>query len=148
MLERLNLITFFVVNWFAITLRTVSYIVLIKSLGLGRFLPVLLFCDVADTCWYIHVVATFARLQWINPRYSQSRYNLIRSLFYHSLWITLLLVVVIRYHRLRYNYRLLLLVMFDYANYGDHAILGRCYSIWLITPSSAGSDSPAGACNL
>ena len=48
---------------------------------------------------------------------------------YSLLWITLLLFVVIRYYGLRYNYRLLLLVMFDYANWGDYAVLGRCYSI-------------------
>ena len=48
---------------------------------------------------------------------------------YSLLWITLLLFVVIRYYGLRYNYRLLLLVMFDYANWGDYAVYGRCYSI-------------------
>ena len=44
--------------------------------------------------------------------------------------------VVIRYYGLRYNYRLLLLVMFDYADKGDYAIFGRCYSRCLITLSS------------
>ena len=48
---------------------------------------------------------------------------------YSILWITLPLFVLIHYYGLRYNYRLLLLVMFDYADKGDYAIFGRCYSI-------------------
>ena len=144
--------------------NSILNIVLIKSLGFGRcFVRFLTF--VYKSKWLLHflvhkelflaIVSHDNLTRLLNIiRYYGLRYYCSLSFAimdyaiivrcYSLLWIMLLLFVVIRYYGLRYNYRLLLLVMFNYANWGDYAVLGRCYSIWLITLSSAGSGSPAG----